>query len=385
MLCPQQPPLEHLHFPTCEKSYTHSLQDTKGSPEQGASCQPKVSEQTFNIMNATEPAFLNITVYRIHTEVLIKSKDALEAVVRCIFKMIVNDVVDDLGDYCSKHARCGETYADIMFILRTVAPTFPMDDDKPMTFTRVLLNVTQDTFEDLTAKFQTAEMANELSDTAVNGLIALVSFIGHLYVRRLVAARVMAQVMHDLVGVRDRHPEKELVRCACELVQIIGKAMDAHKQGSTLMTQFLARFNSLAAMRSCETEEALYPQDIRDAIRACHEARSRQWPARAGTQVLVQFHIVTLQEAAQIWHELKEERKLPVDQMLLSEPRGIEEVGHHLKITSVISSRNMAVLFSKQVEFYENESAFKDEISSLTGIHAKRLLVFKPDCTLWEA
>jgi hypothetical protein len=346
-----------------------------------------VEEQVKTIMNQAEPTFLNVTVNKIKDEVYIPNKDTLESVVKSIFDMISNDAVDDHKDDCSKHARCGETYADILFSLRIVVPTFDMDGGgKPMTFTRILLNATQDSFEAMCQKFTEAEKQGKLKESpeTVNNLIAVVSFIGHLYVRRLVAARVMAQVVHDLIGVRDRQPEQTLIRCVCELMQVIGKAIDANKQGNMLMTQFLARLSNLAASRKRETQEAIYTQDIRDCIKAVHEARFQHWPARAGTQVLVQYHIISKEDAIGIWKKLQEMKQLPVEDMCKDMPTGAnEETGQSLRISGVISGRDIAVILGKNVETLK-EAPFKDEISNQTSIHASRLMVFKDDGCLLE-
>lgn len=344
-----------------------------------------LTDQVKRIVCEAEPIMLNVTVNRISKEVKIVSIEALEIVVRTIFDLITNDTVDDQD--CSKHARCGETFADIMFSLRMVAPTFDIEGDKPMTFTRVLLNATQDTFEEMCTKFSNAkqaELESKESQNAANSLIALVSFIGHLYVRRLVAARVMAQVVHDLIGVRDRQPVAPLVRCVCELMQVIGKSIDANKQGSMLCTQFLGRLNNLAAAKKTgsPTQEACYSQEIRDAVKAVNDARFEKWPARAGTQVLVQYHIIDAAEASKIWFELKRMKQLPVDQMELEGPKGMEEDedGKHLRVSGVISGSNLAVVFSKD----STGKLFKDHISALTSIHAGRLMVFDPKGALLE-
>ncbi len=192
----------------------------------------QAAQQVQAIFDDVEPTVLNKTLNRVRREVAIPHKDVLDCVVRAIFEMITNDDIDNHDYDCSRRARCRETYADIMFALRMVVPTFAIADDKPMTFTRILLNVTQDTFEDWYAKFANAEKAAACDEETQNKLIALVSFIGHLYVRRLVAARVVAQVVHDLIGVRDRMPEEPLIRCVCELMQCIGQEIDANKQGN---------------------------------------------------------------------------------------------------------------------------------------------------------
>ncbi len=340
----------------------------------------QAAKQVQEIIGHTEPILLNKTVNRVRREVPIPHKDTLHCVVRTIFEMVTSDTIDNHEHDCSRHARCGETYADIMSALRLVVPTFDTEGDRTATFTRILLNVTQDTFEAWCGKFSNADVTG--TSGIEDKLIALVSFIGHLYVRRVVAARVMAQVVHDLIGVRDRMPEEPLVRCVCELMQCIGQAIDANKQGNTLMTQFLARLSNLAASRKATTQEPVYSQEIRETIRAVHEARFQNWPARAGTQVLVQYLIVSEEDAIDAWRDLKKSEQLPPDQMHLTSPNIVDDYGQHLRIVGVISHRPIAILLNVTTL---GESVLKTRIADSTKIHTDRLMVFKPSGELLES
>ena len=339
----------------------------------------QAAQQVQEIIGHTEPILLNNTVNRVRREVPIPHKDTLHCVVRAIFEMVTSDTIDNHEHDCSRHARCGETYADIMSALRLVVPTFDTEGDRTATFTRILLNVTQDTFEAWCGKFSSADVAG--TSGIEDKLIALVSFTGHLYVRRVVAARVMAQVVHDLIGVRDRMPEEPLVRCVCELMQCIGQAIDANKQGN-IMTQFLARLSNLAASRKATTQEPVYSQEIRETIRAVHEARFQNWPARAGTQVLVQYLIVSEEDAIDAWRDLKKSEQLPPDQMHLTSPNIVDDYGQHLRIVGVISHRTIAILLNVTTLA---ESAMKTRIADSTNIHTDRLMVFKPTGELLES
>ena len=339
----------------------------------------QTARQVQAIVDDAEPALLNITINRVRREVAITHRDVLECVVRAIFEMITRDSIDSHEHDCSRHARCGETYADVVFAMRALVPTSHIDGDESVTFTSIVLNVSQDAFEEWCAKFVNAhEKAEACDEKTLNKLMALVSFIGQLYVRRLLAARVMAQVVHDLIGVRDRRPVEPLIRCVCELMQCIGQAIDANKQGGMLMTQFLARLSNLAATQQAETREPFYSQEIRDAIRAVHEARFQNWPARADTMVFVQYHIVVSDCAAtEIWHELKNSEQLPPDQMQLPSPRSTEAGGEHLRISAVISGRTIAILFSQNAAAMD-ESRLRQDIAAATCIHAQRLMIFEP-------
>jgi len=265
-----------------------------------------IPEATKQIMHAAQPTFLNITVNRIREEIKINNKEDLEGLVKTIFEMAENDSVDTDQETNNPHARMGETYADILFSLSPDMPTFEMEGEKTITFTRILLNAIQNSFESLMGKFAEAEKAGTATDpTTVNRLISVVSFIGHLHVRKLMPTSLMAHVVDDLIGltrynnifvVEDRHPDPTLIRCVCELMQIIGKFADGNEKGNILITQFLARLSQLAYSKRDNTVE-LYTQDIRDGVKAVHAARFDNWPARAGTQVLVQYEELTYAQA----------------------------------------------------------------------------------------
>merc|ERR1711865_111462 len=261
------------------------------------------------------------------------------------------------------------------------------------TFTRILLNVTQDKFEELVKRFTAAASQPEaMTERVFCQLIALVSFIGHLYVRKLVAARVIAQVVHNLVGVRDRQPDQDLILCVTELMYIVGRTMDANAQGNTLMDQFLKRLENLAATRaSGGIDEAFYPQEVRASVSALYSARLDKWPPRAGTAlVLVQYFIPSLQEVVKVRHELHAEKKLPPDQMMLEKPKEDElEGGVHLVVTNMMSGSVMAVLFnvqelSKAGKTAEVVTKLKGEISRATSVHASRIQLFDENSELLD-
>merc|ERR1719491_1485947 len=127
------------------------------------------------------------------------------------------------------------------------------------------------------------ELENEeIDDETLKRQINLVSLIGNFFVRKLLAAKVMAQVVHDLIGVRDRQPGKHLILYGAELLQVIGKCLDVSGQGNMLMTQFLARLSNLAGSQRQDTRWACYTQQARNVIETIHQSRFRKWPSRPG-------------------------------------------------------------------------------------------------------
>merc|ERR1719203_2401793 len=70
-------------------------------------------------------------------------------------------------------------------------------------------------------------------------------FIGHLFLRKLLAVKVIGQVVYELIGIKDSPPEEHKIECVCELLQAIGHELDDKDHGRKLMLQFTARLMEL--------------------------------------------------------------------------------------------------------------------------------------------
>ena len=59
-------------------------------------------------------------------------------------------------------------------------------------------------------------------------MLANMKFIGNLFLRQLLAVKVIGQVVHDLVGIKEGNalPEEHMIECVCELLQAIGFTLD---------------------------------------------------------------------------------------------------------------------------------------------------------------
>jgi len=144
-------------------------------------------------------------------------------------------------------------------------------------------------FEASTASPERAGTAEKLRMAALRSR-AIARFIGHFYVRRLYADHVIAQVVHDLIGVRDRTPESELIHCVTDFLMVIGRHMDHHQpQRSTLMGQILGRLSNLAhfTRQTGKPAEPYYPQETRDRIQSLRDARGQKWPAEPSILLIV--------------------------------------------------------------------------------------------------
>lgn len=149
-----------------------------------------------------------------------------------------------------------ETYCDMVCFLRDRYPEFPPENEgeKPLTFTRVLLNTVQNEFERLPTTFEPteedratmkAEELNHEMKRRKDKMLANMKFIGNLFLRQLLAVKVVGQVVHDLIGIKDVLPEEHMIECVCELLQAIGHTLDNTAHGKILMTQFSARLIDL--------------------------------------------------------------------------------------------------------------------------------------------
>lgn len=217
----------------------------------------------------------------------IPNLDALQSLTKTLFDTFLNDAVD-AASCNSKY----EMYTDIVVGLRNHLPTFAtIGDESPQTFARIFVNLVQDTFIDVAATL-TMEEANtaDLSEELAHLLFALVSLVGRLCVRGWLGCRVPAQIMHDVVGIKDRLPKKASVYAMCEMMHIVGKTLDGNQKGNVLMTQFTARLVNVGSALQRATGEAVYPPEVGATIESVTDARFQQWPIRDGSQVLLQLH-----------------------------------------------------------------------------------------------
>merc|ERR1712070_189984 len=79
-------------------------------------------------------------------------------------------------------------------------------------------------------------------------VLANMKFIGYLYLREMLALKVIRSIVQDLIdfdGSSDELPQEEQIECALELVQAVGLSLDKCQEGQILMTQFISRLVTL--------------------------------------------------------------------------------------------------------------------------------------------
>ena len=87
-----------------------------------------IASQVKTILKEAETTMINGSINRL-TALPIQDKQHLEEMARTLLQAVVMDELDILEDG-SKHARCGEVYADIAVGVRRLLPTFEQTGEK---------------------------------------------------------------------------------------------------------------------------------------------------------------------------------------------------------------------------------------------------------------
>lgn len=204
----------------------------------------------------------------------------LETIIELMFKKAVTE-----PHYC-------ETYADLAFSLKAVYPSFPCQDGgKPITFRGLVLNVCQKEFEELHFSSDTLEDEKEQHDAEVlealrkkrkDGMRANMKFIGHLFLRKLLSAKVISNVICELClcAVPDMTPEETALECACELLLAVGYTLESMPAGSLPLASVCLRLKELK-LRKNEHGKAMVSKRVQFMIQDVLDTRAAGWQKKA--------------------------------------------------------------------------------------------------------
>ncbi|OLP95545.1 Eukaryotic translation initiation factor isoform 4G-2 [Symbiodinium microadriaticum] len=210
--------------------------------------------------------------------ITLHNAEELKHVIQIIFKKALAE-----PHYCA-------TYADMVYALKARYPEFPPESEgeKPATFTRVLLNNCQNEFENMPSTFEATDEERikfpNVEDLQLelkrkkDMMLANMKFIGHLFLRQLLAVKVIGQVVHDLIGIKDGNsvPEEHMIECVCQLLEAIGHTLDENTHGENLMNSFQARLKDLSKHLSSDGKQA-FSKRIRFAIEDLLDLRKNKW------------------------------------------------------------------------------------------------------------
>lgn len=229
-----------------------------------------------SLLNKVCPENVTTIVDRI-TAIKVNDAEQLEIIIESIFRKALAE-----PHYC-------ETYADLVFSLKSVFPQFPSPHGgKPMTFKSSVLNVCQNEFEELVASAEVADDEKEDEDPdeiehlrrkRKERMRANMKFIGHLFLRQLLSAKVIGSVIMELVLCTehtDHVPEDHAIECACELLTNIGYTLEQLPTGHQALQLVCSRLLELKS-RKADNGKGVYSKRIVFMIQDLLDTRAAGW------------------------------------------------------------------------------------------------------------
>jgi len=103
-------------------------------------------------------------------------------------------------------------------------------------------------------------------------------FIGHLFLRKLLTARIIGQVIQDLAMCHDAntHPAEHVLECICTLLNNIGYTLEGMPAGKESIKQVCGRLLDLK-QRKNKKNKAIYPMRIQFMIQDLIDTRNAGW------------------------------------------------------------------------------------------------------------
>jgi len=206
----------------------------------------------------------------------ITSVDDEELVISLIFKKALAE-----PHYC-------ETYADLVYHLKSEMPSFPSaDGGKPVSFKSILLNICQNEFENMADALAPGEDEATCDKEELEfrrrqrkgRVLANMKFIGNLFLRHLLTAKIIGAVVEDLCkcnSKKDEVPEENIVECICELLTAIGHTLESSPAGANATTQVCCRLLDLKQRKDNKGKQ-LYSKRIQFNIQDVLDMRAAGW------------------------------------------------------------------------------------------------------------
>jgi len=251
-------------------------------------------------LNKISPENLQIIASRIKQEANPKDVHELEKVIALIFSKALAE-----PHFC-------QTYADLVYFLKTEMPEFPAPDGaKPVTFKSTLLNVCQSEFENMPRTLCASEedkekYGKEESDFRMGvqkkRFLANMKFIGHLFLRQLLTTKIIASIVSDLMCCESSDfPEEHIVECICEFICAIGYTLEEMPAGKACITQVCGRMLDLKN-RKTKDGKGVYSKRIQFNIQDVLDTRAAGWSRK------------TFKQTAKTKDEVRKEQELEIKQ-----------------------------------------------------------------------
>ncbi|CAD7936882.1 unnamed protein product [Amoebophrya sp. A120] len=187
----------------------------------------QIKRQVQALLNKIAPDNLQVIVDQM-AKIEIERANELDMVIELVYAKALNE-----DHYC-------QTYADMVYNLKTRYPEFPSEEDptKKITFHRQLLTVCQDKYEscsrmlagdEMPADLKGQELAAEMKKRRKHSITNM-KFIGQLFLRQLLSVKVITSVIEDLIQLNSEEvggPREDELECAVELLQTIGYTLES--------------------------------------------------------------------------------------------------------------------------------------------------------------
>jgi translation initiation factor 4G len=211
-------------------------------------------------------------------EIQVDNSEELEIVIQIIFRKVTDD-----PHHC-------ETYVDMVSNMSQIysEKQFPQEEGQVLDFRRMLVNQCQNKFEDLLQSTdqileKPADMEQEEYDDVVRrnktSALATMKFIGFLYLRKLIAAAVIRQVVKELLNGTSENPDSppELqVEYALELIQATGHEFDKSEKDKVQLNFFFGRLNDLKKFKRPDNKPCL-SRRLQFQIQDLVDMRNQGW------------------------------------------------------------------------------------------------------------
>jgi len=235
----------------------------------------KLEREVRSLLNKIAPENLDTIAWKM-SEIELDSACEMTLVI----KIILGKAVDE--------PHYSATYGDMVAVLADKYPDFPGADEteKRQTMTRILLNTTQEEYEALPRTVVPSDEQLERFKEDPAGLEveiqsqrkrlrAIMHFVGNMYIRRLLATKVVIQILQDLVMPPTGNAPEELeLDCACDLLTSSGATLDADAKGNACITMVIKRLQELQQDGSYSSRSGCMILDV-------VELRQNRWEMKA--------------------------------------------------------------------------------------------------------
>merc|ERR1719203_1660742 len=108
--------------------------------------------------------------------------------------------------------------------------------------------------------------------------LANMKFIGHLFLRKLLTARIIGSVIQDLAMCHDANtnPPEHVLECICTLLNNIGYTLDGMPAGKESIKQVCGRLSDLK-QRKNKKGKSIYAMRIQFMIQDLLDTRQKGW------------------------------------------------------------------------------------------------------------